>query len=184
MSALVIGLVAGLVVSGVLIFCCVRSICKDKKAISRQVKQVQQVDEDATYDDVEAPTPPLEEQLRGPSATSTKTTSAAAAPPAKKASASRAPVDDAPPSYDELEPAAVPKKQVEHVYGDDSDEFKGRHDYQTASDPYDAPVRVSRSTERRSGSNRTLSPTGQSRASSSSSSSSRGRNGLAARVGS
>lgn len=38
------------------------------------------------------------------------------------------------------------------MYGDDSEEFTGRHEYQTSADPYDAPVRVSKSTERRSGS--------------------------------
>lgn len=38
------------------------------------------------------------------------------------------------------------------MYGDDYEEFQGRHEYQTSADPYDAPVRVSRSTERRSGS--------------------------------
>lgn len=38
-----------------------------------------------------------------------------------------------------------------HVYGDDSEEFQGRHEFQSAGDPYDAPVRVSKSTERRSG---------------------------------
>lgn len=69
----------------------------NSQALSRQVKQVQQVDEDMCYDDVEAPTPPLE----GTAA------NAGLSPKAKKqqamASAATAPIDDVPPTYDELE---------------------------------------------------------------------------------
>ncbi|CAM9255501.1 unnamed protein product [Ectocarpus sp. 8 AP-2014] len=103
MSGLVIGLVAGLVVGALLIFCCIRSICKEKSALTRQVKQVQQVDEDLCHDDVEAPTPPLEDAARvRPSAAAT----AGFSPKAKQqamASAATAPIDDVLPTYDELE---------------------------------------------------------------------------------
>eukprot|EP00752_Nemacystus_decipiens_P001670 g1622.t1 len=165
MSALVIGLVAGLAVGAVVIFCCIRSVCKEKKAISRQVKQVQQVDEDPHFDDVEAPTPPSEQRTGLREAkTATNATTAAAE---KRVPSRQAPAHDAaaPPSYDDLQgtaavAAAAPGAAATptHVYGDDSEEFQGRHDYQTSADPYDAPVRVSKSTERRSGSLRQLSP--------------------------
>lgn len=69
------------------------------------------MDEDANYDTVEAPTPPLEDQVRRPAATTTKTAATTAAPTRKKSAspaAVRAPAHDAPPTYDDLEPAAVP----------------------------------------------------------------------------
>lgn len=178
-SALVIGLVAGLAVGGVVVFCCVRNICKEKTAIERQVKQVQQLDEDPYFDDVEAPTPPSEQNTgRETKSTTTTTTTTTAA--GKKAEAARAPAPahDALPSYSDLEGSSAPAvaSTPKHVYGDDSEEFQGRHEYQTSGDPYDAPVRVSRSTERRGGIVRQLSPETQSRTSSSSSS--RGRSAL------
>eukprot|EP00903_Cladosiphon_okamuranus_P018842 g17330.t1 len=200
MSPLVIGLVAGLAVGAVVIFCCVRSVCKEKKAISRQVKQVQQVDEDPYFDDVEAPTPPSEQNTGRETKTgATKKASAKSPPPASApvatAAKRQAPAaamvvapahEAAPPSYDELEatagtpPAAAAAAAVTstptHVYGDDSEDFQGRHEYQTSRDPYDAPVRVSKSTERRSGSLRQLSPEPVSRTSSISSS--RGRSAV------
>lgn len=40
MSPLVIGLVAGLVVAAVVIFCCIRSVCKEKTVSPKQKKRV------------------------------------------------------------------------------------------------------------------------------------------------
>ncbi|CAN0353080.1 unnamed protein product, partial [Ectocarpus fasciculatus] len=75
-------------------------------ALSRQVKQVQQVDEDLCYDDVEAPTPPLEDTAQGrhSSAATAGSSSQKAKQQAMMASAATAPIDDVPPTYDELEP--------------------------------------------------------------------------------
>lgn len=58
MSGLVIGLVIGCAVAVLLVFCFIRSICKDKKALSRQTKQVQ-IEEDG-----QTSAPPSEEGLR------------------------------------------------------------------------------------------------------------------------
>lgn len=61
------------------------------------------MDEDLCYDDVEAPTPPLENAARvRPSAAATTGLSPKAQQQAM-ASAATAPIDDVPPTYDELE---------------------------------------------------------------------------------